>query len=126
MTGADLFAIRETMGISKNEAARRLHVTTKTLNDWEHDERPIPDGVAEEITAWEDEWLDMVAARIEDVADIAATGDLQDVDMTLHADWQMHYDEAGMTQREHIAMVQAIRLGLRLEGIPVTTHWARG
>lgn len=51
LTDAELRVAREDLGLTAEWLADRLGVTLRTIRRWEHGHSPIPEGVADEMTA---------------------------------------------------------------------------
>ncbi len=72
MTGAELKTIRESLNLSAKEFAGRLKIRSdRTIRHWEQvgEGRPIPDGVAEAVHAWDKAVEDAVSRGLEEHKD---------------------------------------------------------
>jgi transcriptional regulator with XRE-family HTH domain len=49
MTPIQLKVVREALGLSREQLAAALNVALRSVDDWESDRRPIPDGVREDV-----------------------------------------------------------------------------
>ncbi|GEO94710.1 helix-turn-helix domain-containing protein [Kocuria turfanensis] len=67
MTPIELKVVREALGLSREQLAAALDVGLRSVDDWESDRRPIPEGVrddVERIEAYTAEVADQLAAHL--------------------------------------------------------------
>ncbi|WP_278314982.1 helix-turn-helix domain-containing protein [Lolliginicoccus levis] len=64
MTGARLRVLRERLGLPVEWLAERLGVNARTLERWEHERNPIPDGVAREVEALDRQATSIITATV--------------------------------------------------------------
>lgn len=69
MTAAEFRIARERLGVSGDWLAAHLGVSGRTVRRWEADTAPVPDGVAADLRAVEEETAAFVAAVVEALRD---------------------------------------------------------
>ena len=69
MTGGEFRMVREHLGLTAEWVAQRLGVHLRTVRRWEHGHSPIPDGVREQMEAWEDDAARAVTRYVDALMD---------------------------------------------------------
>lgn len=64
MTPAEFRAARETIGYSIDDVLRGLDVSRSIVQKWEAGTRPVPQGVADQIEQWQDDYQEAIDASI--------------------------------------------------------------
>lgn len=64
MTGRELRAIREEIGLSQEKLAQVLDCTSKSVHRWETRDRPVDPVVAQAVRSLRDQWKDFPGKRV--------------------------------------------------------------
>lgn len=95
MTAAEFRTVREYLGLTAEWVADQLGVALRTVRRWEHGHSPIPDGVRQQMEAWEADTARAVGIYVEQLLDLPEPGVIAARDDTevpggWPARWQRH------------------------------------